>query len=119
MQVTVGMFWGFWDFWDETVGLEDRDYMRQRHPRSCTCAVCIGERGRDLTPEEYNRVKRLLEGTPKTRTHIKRSAIIASVSLVAGIWIVLTLPQLSVVEFKQCLIATLNEVSRPLELAAR
>ena len=99
MQVTEETLW---DTWDKTMGLQDRDYMRQHHPASCTCALCIGERGRNLTPEEYVKVKYLLEGIPKTRTFIKFSVITFFV-FAAGSWILLTLPYPPVVELKQCL----------------
>ena len=93
------------------MGLQDRDYMRQRHPASCTCALCIGKRGRNLTPEEYAKVKHLLEGTPKTRTFIKFSVITFFV-FAGGSWIFLKPPSFSFVEFKQYLLVSLNEISR-------
>jgi hypothetical protein len=98
------------------MGLQDRDYMRQRHPASCTCVLCIGKRGRNLTPEEYAKVKHLLEGTPKTRTYIKYS-VLASLVITAGSWILLTLPYPPVVELKQCLLVSLNELFRRLAIA--
>ena len=99
------------------MGLEDRDYMRQSHPTSCTCALCFGKTSRNLTPEEYARVKRLLEGAPKARPYIKYSAVIAASVILIGTLILFALPRTPIVELKQRLLATLNEVSKALELA--